>query len=30
LQTAKNATAKLDGPMTCGYGIDVIDAARKN
>jgi hypothetical protein len=27
LQTSKNTTAKLDGPMTCGYGIDAIDAA---
>jgi hypothetical protein len=27
---AKNRTAKLDRPMTCGYGIDAIDAARKN
>lgn len=26
----KSRTAKLDGPMTCGYGIDAIDAARKN
>ena len=26
----KNRTAKLDGPMTCGYGIDAIDVARKN
>jgi hypothetical protein len=23
---AKNRTAKLDGPMTYGYGIDAIDA----
>jgi hypothetical protein len=27
---SKNRTAKLDRPMTCGYGIDAIDAARKN
>jgi hypothetical protein len=27
LQTSKNTTAKPDGPMTCGYGIDAIDAA---
>jgi hypothetical protein len=30
LQTNKNTTTKLDGPMTCGYGIDAIDAAREN
>jgi hypothetical protein len=30
LQTIKNTTAKLDDPMTCGYGIDAIDAAREN
>jgi hypothetical protein len=24
----QNTTAILDGPMTCGYGIDAIDAAR--
>jgi hypothetical protein len=30
LQTSKNTAAKLDGPMTCGYGIDAIDAAREN
>jgi hypothetical protein len=23
----QNATAKLDGPMTCGYEIDAIDVA---
>jgi hypothetical protein len=28
LRTSKDTTAKLDGPMTCGYGIDAIDAAR--
>jgi hypothetical protein len=27
LQTSKNTTAKLDGPMTCGYRIDAMDAA---
>jgi hypothetical protein len=30
LQTSKNTTVKLDGPMTCGYGIDAIDVAREN
>jgi hypothetical protein len=30
LQTTENTTAKLDGLMTCGYGIDAIDAAREN
>ncbi|OMI14453.1 hypothetical protein BSN85_05170 [Bradyrhizobium brasilense] len=23
----KSTTAKFDGPMTCGYGIDAIDVA---
>src|SRR5262249_60683753 len=26
----RNIAAKLDGPMTFGYGVDAIDAARKN
>src|SRR5215510_6100389 len=26
----RKSDAKLDGPMTCGYGIDAIDAAREN
>jgi hypothetical protein len=30
LRTSKNTTAKLDGPMTFGYGIDAMDAAREN
>ena len=29
LQTSENRPAKLDGPMTFGYGIDATDAARK-
>jgi hypothetical protein len=29
-QTSKNTTAKPDGPMTGGYGIDAIDAVREN
>jgi hypothetical protein len=29
LQASKIMTAKLDGPMTCGYGIDAIDTARE-
>ncbi|ODM77076.1 hypothetical protein A6X20_02700 [Bradyrhizobium elkanii] len=29
LQTSKNTIAELDGPMTCGYGIDAIDTTRK-
>jgi len=30
LHTNENIAAKLDGPMTFGYGIDAIDAAHKN
>jgi hypothetical protein len=30
LQTTENTTAKLDGLMTCGYGIGAIGAAREN
>jgi hypothetical protein len=30
LQKSENRTAKLDGPMTFGYGIDATDSARKN
>jgi len=26
LRATKNTIAKFDGPMTCGYGIDAIDA----
>jgi hypothetical protein len=26
----KNTTTNLDGPMTCGYGIDATDAVRKS
>jgi hypothetical protein len=29
-RTRKNTTAKLAGPMTCGYGIDAIKAARES
>ncbi|WP_156918205.1 hypothetical protein [Bradyrhizobium sp. Cp5.3] len=29
LHTNENIAAKLDGPMTFGYGIDAIDVARK-
>jgi hypothetical protein len=30
LQAKRNKMPKLDVPMTIGYGIDAIDAARKN
>jgi hypothetical protein len=30
LQMRENRTAKIDGPMTFGYGIDAIDSACKN
>jgi hypothetical protein len=30
LQASENITAKIDGPMTFGYGIDAADSARKN
>jgi hypothetical protein len=28
LQMSANRTAKIDGPMTFGYGIDATDSAR--
>jgi hypothetical protein len=30
LQKRESTTAKLDDPITCGYGIDAIEAAREN
>jgi hypothetical protein len=30
LQKSESTTAKLDDPITCGYGIDDNDAAREN
>jgi hypothetical protein len=30
LQMSENRTAKIDGPMTFGYGIDATDSACKN
>ncbi|RAZ88824.1 hypothetical protein DPM33_20505 [Mesorhizobium hawassense] len=30
LQVNENRTAKTDGPMTFGYGIDATDPTRKN
>jgi len=27
---SENGTAKIDGPMTIGYGIDAIDSTCKN
>jgi hypothetical protein len=30
VNTRENIAAKLDGPMTFGYGIDAVDAALKN
>jgi len=30
LQANEIKTPQLDGLLTCGYGIDAIDAARKN
>jgi hypothetical protein len=30
LQMSENRTAKIDGPMTFGYGIDAIYSACKN
>jgi hypothetical protein len=30
LQMSENRTAKIDGPMTFGYGIDATGSARKN
>jgi hypothetical protein len=29
LQMSENRTAKIDGPMTFGYGIDATDSACK-